>query len=369
MFGRGCALHTMANSSAARADAQGIALVGRQRLATVVQGPDFARREKRDGVEKLTITFWSRLLALKTLATGEALAVGDTPLADTKEQATAAAANVGLLAALSLTIVWPMACDATDSLQTNAYILSSPAPVGQIYFVMLWVCSVALFMSTLSTVAVMIGLSELTTELQARYFCSVARSELFFSVKYLLVAGFLFMCSGAMLLVITTFDTTVAEDCATTNTCPSTLPALVVALTLTSLIGLHGALVVTSAVAKIYKTMAKFAPVLQSAERKSNPSESYILDAGVVEVWRELSEYWNLNSSLATPLGFKEFLIYRASGAQALSYRCEQVADSLFKAKVKSLVKKDHESVAKRLDELKRADERFADFPTELDVE
>eukprot|EP00966_Prymnesium_polylepis_P208620 4833318-Prymnesium_polylepis.1 len=97
-----------------------------------------------------SVTHFDRLsAAVKLFAMKE---VGDHPLADLQEETMQTMTNIGLVSALMLTMAVPNFFDASQSPQTNAYIATNPAWIGEVYFVTNHVQFVCFLFATLSSV-------------------------------------------------------------------------------------------------------------------------------------------------------------------------------------------------------------------------
>ena len=69
-----------------------------------------------------------------SIATGQFMTVGDSPLADLKEQTTNMSTNIDLMSALVLTMIVPIMYDAGLGPQNNSYMVTDPFWVGSLYF-------------------------------------------------------------------------------------------------------------------------------------------------------------------------------------------------------------------------------------------
>ena len=162
----------------------------RDRLNTSVDPTVFSRIGANEGAVvstsanlKVSVPLRSFVRAAWSVFTLDVFSVGDTPLADLKDQAVTVNTNVGLLSALILTIVVPIAFDAVLQPQTNSYIQTKAPWVGQLYFVCLFITCVGYMFATLSSVYCILIVNETTSSTQTRYLLEAAKSEFLYPVQ------------------------------------------------------------------------------------------------------------------------------------------------------------------------------------------
>jgi hypothetical protein len=237
----------------------------RVRLHTVVGKTDFLVTEDA-GVNArnlaVSVPISAKLQAAWSLATGKALSLGDSPLADVKDQGVQTNANIGLLAALMLTIVLPITMDASKSEQTNAYMITEPPALGQVTFVLLWMSSVSLLLATLGSVVAIIGFAQMNSRDEARYMSRIASSELLMPLKQLVIGMGAFLLATVCWMAIVMFGLDVIGDCGEVDengtavdpvACGDQTAVFVVCIVTSSLFFTWSSLVLVNAVAKMHK--------------------------------------------------------------------------------------------------------------------
>jgi len=266
--------------------------------------------------------------------------------------------NTGLLAALVLTIVVPFLFDASTSPQTNAYIVTNPAWVGQVYFTLGFYTALCLFCATLGSIGIIILLNETTSEHECRYYVGIAQQEALYSVK-MLVLGMAGVYGCFLLwLVIVNFQLNTSQDCMD-NGCGSFALTFAACIALACIILLHGVHVAVNMVAKLHKAHHKF----HSAD--TNVGE-WFLQMNAKQLWAELHSYLELVGPNSSSIGFREYLVSRAPGKGAICTHTDELACKLFDAKIAQMIEEDHASLLKELDTLAASDSRYASYPREL---
>ncbi|KAL1529484.1 hypothetical protein AB1Y20_000430 [Prymnesium parvum] len=288
--------------------------------------------------------------ALASILSGRFLKTGDSPLANIKEQMICAATNVGLLAALLLTIVVPILFDVAYGIQTNALIMTHPLWLGQVYFVLLLASGWALFLSTMFSVLVILVLNETIKDAEARYLASVAHLKLLVPV-YLFSLAFLLLLTALLIwLIISLFDLSNAEQCeGAPSDCkwyPWTFVTVMVVLQVLSFPTLDCAV---KLVAKLFQCRDKLSARAWESDQARGTLKMYA-DPPAEVIWQYLDTYFKHDRAAASPDGFKEFLIAREN-AGSLGHCAGQLVDMLFEEKVKRVLGQDHAEFMKKLDQ------------------
>lgn len=345
----------------------------RDRLNTSVDPTVFSRIGANEGAVvstsanlKVSVPLRSFVRAAWSVFTLDVFSVGDTPLADLKDQAVTVNTNVGLLSALILTIVVPIAFDAVLQPQTNSYIQTKAPWVGQLYFVCLFITCVGYMFATLSSVYCILIVNETTSSTQTRYLLEAAKSEFLYPVKSFGLSFALMVFSNVLWLIIVTNDLNDSPDCDIHGgdvNCGHQPVAFWVTLVLSLIITCHFAYVAIMAAAKLHKTAHKFS---------LKQTETLAVDLDAKKVWSEMHAFLeHYGPGNAEPNLFKEFVIRRAPGdlKMGLSYRCDKLTTVLFAERMSQLLKEDHELLKGELEQLKATQPCFKAYPDELNLE
>ena len=314
----------------------------RARLNTSIDNGAFFDQSVRSGVR---VPLMARLRALMALSTGQLMKVGYSPLADVKEEAVNANANVGLISALVLTILVPITFDAAYGPQTNGYIITSPSWVGQVYFVACALSSWAFGLSTLIAVLVILVMNETSTMDQARYLKSIADSEFITPLK-LFIMGWGFLIVVLVLWAsIVLFDLHRAANCDdVSERCgsrPWTFVLMMVGVNLISFLAVNDAALL---VAKLYKSRHKLSVALPTGATALQVQE-WLVQPSAAIISKQLQTYFQAAGNYATPNGFKEHIVTK-SGAGGLSYVADKRIDRLFEEKVSQMVEESHQRLS-----------------------
>ena len=303
----------------------------------------------------------ARLRAFYSIISGQLLGLGDSPLADVKDQTINAASNIGLLSALILTVSVPFFLDCAYGVETNAYGITNPGWVGPVFFTLAVASSWAFGLSAALAVLTILVLNE-CTQAESRYLSSLASSELNSPLKVFMLGWTLVVIMLAFWLAIVTLGLSSAEICEDDpmqckNT-PITFIACLVAVNILSTYAVNDA---CKLVAKLYQTRGKLAADV-FRDDKQNPC---YLDVNASKVWQSLEAYFKIDRASARPISFKEHLLKEAKGPRALSYVTEQRVDTLFAEKVKQLLNEEHKAIVAKLE--MKSDTGLSTYPKTLE--
>ena len=348
----------------------------RARLNTTVGASEFMTHGSAPPALAVRITWQAKLHAAWAVLTGKMMSVGDSPLADLKDQTINANSNIGLIAALVLTMVVPLLFDAALGEQTNAYMVTRPAWVGTVYFAFAAASAWALAMSTLFSILTVLVLNETAGAAESHYLVHVAEVELSLPFKLTVIGWGSLVVVLVLWLVIVCFNLSAAGECAigtsgvessTEEQCGPFAHVFVTTLVVTQIISVYTVHHAINLTAKLYKCRHKMSSHLRLAAGESEgdgvgshagaiatrpPLDpgNYFTDPDTEAIWCGLRAYLATNGKHANPLGFREFLIRRA-GAGGLSYRAERLADKLFDAKIAQELAAEHAALISRLDQ------------------
>lgn len=367
----------------------------RARLNTTVGASEFSPHELAPPTISVRITWQAKLRAAYSVLTGKLMSIGDSPLADLKEQTVNANMNIGLIAALALTMVVPVLFDAALGEQTNAYMVTRPAWVGGVYFTFAASSSWALAMSSLFSILTVLVLNETSSAAESHYLVTVASAELSVPFKLTVVGWCSLVVCLLLWLVIVCFNLSAAGECAIGTSGQQSpeeacgpfqyvFTSTLVTINILSLYTIHHAINLT---AKLYKCRHKMSSHLRPAagETQGDGVDSgivapatrppldpgnYFADPDTETIWCSLRAYLTSNGKRANPLGFREFLIHQA-GAGGLSYRAERLADRLFDAKISQQLADAHAALISRLDQGDASSPELAalaDLPREIEL-
>ena len=165
------------------------------------------------------VSLKAKAYAFLSLITGSAFSDGDR-VADARAQVMTRSSNVGLIAALFLTIVVPIMYDAIYGVQTNAYMITDPAWVGISYFFLLAMSSWAFAMTCLFAILIILVTNQLSTPSESSYLFNIARAEFGRPVQYVVVGWNFMIVAVTLWLIIAFFNLNAADECE-----PSRLPS------------------------------------------------------------------------------------------------------------------------------------------------
>ena len=337
---------------------------------SVISLKDF-RNAGNFSVGKVSISIAARLRATLALLRGEFLSVGDSPIADPKQQTVDTNMNVGLISALIVTVVVPMVFDAGLAEQTNGYIVTEPAWVGSLYFVFVACSAWCLVLSTLFAMLVMLVVGEVHSKHQAQYLIQIAATECRLAFT-LTLAGWGFLTVVLVLwLVITAFNLSASGSCdGSCGPYPVAFWATLICINIVSAIAFHYA---TSLVAKLYQSHAKVFDALGTAlseETSFSETQSiWIADPSCEDIWNYLSRYFDAcERQDIDPVHFREY-IHRSSGALEISYMAGLLIDKLFQAKVAQICIAEHTALCERLADGQLQSDSLREYPRELSFE
>ena len=305
-------------------------------------------------------TMYARFRAIYALVTLKVLYAGQqSPMANNKEQATTLNTNVGLLSALFLTIIVPNLFDATVSPQTNAYMVTEPAWLGQAYFATTFVSFLCLSLSTLGSVLVLIVLNTTSSDVEARYLFRMAPGELLMSVKMLVLAVAIVAVDIGFMLVIVSFGLNKSDLCSP-NDCGEFVATFWIIASVSLMICLYYGWHVVNLVAKLYQARHKFAD--DDGEPRDDLHE-VIIDINAKEVWSLLQIYFTVEGLTASSMGFKGFVARRTNrSAVGFSPLCDRLVDRLFEEKIAQLLNADHKRLVDEIQERAKQGLRSIEF-------
>lgn len=276
-----------------------------------------------------------------SIATGQFMTVGDSPLADLKEQTTNMSTNIGLMSALVLTMIVPIMYDAGLGPQNNSYMVTDPFWVGSLYFALACSASWTFAISTVFAVLNIMALNETGSSREANHFVMIASTELrttsdLFTLSWVMLVGVVVLWAS-----IVCFDLSGNEDCDESCNMPGAFAAMIVTC---NAISAYACFRACSLIAKLYKCKEN-SPIVSWWPRPPNaltPTADWIHDPTTQEVLGLLSEYLARDKGKVTPTGFKEYLINSSSkGAGALSYLAERTADRVFERAIDLMIDSD----------------------------
>ena len=185
----------------------------RARLNTTVGASEFMTHGHAPHALTVRITWQAKIRAAWAVLTGKMMSIGDSPLADLKDQTINANTNIGLISALVLTIVVPLLLDAALGEQTNAYMVTHPAWIGSLYFTFAAASAWALAMSTLFSILTVLILNETSSAAESHYLVGVAETELSLPFKLTVVGWCSLVIMLVLWLVIVCFNLSAAGEC------------------------------------------------------------------------------------------------------------------------------------------------------------
>ena len=157
------------------------------------------------------VSLKAKAYALLSLMTGNAFSDNDN--ADARAQVITRSSNVGLIAALMLTIVVPIMYDAIYGAETNAYMVTDPAWVGVLYFFFLAMTSWAFAVTALFTILIILVTNQLSTPSESRYLFNIARAEFARPVQYVVIGWNFMIVAITLWLIISFFNLSAADEC------------------------------------------------------------------------------------------------------------------------------------------------------------
>ena len=303
--------------------------------------------------------------------------LGDSPLADAREQVIQVHANVGLVSALFLTIVLPNLFDTAKSMQTNALIATNPGWVGSLYFMMNYWAFAYFCVSTMGTVFSMIGIAILPTDV-ANFWMKCARNEMKMPILFMALGISCFSSAMFLWLTIVSFSLyrepqsdiegffsesytgtglpiTKPDDDTYPNDFPVTYAlTLITASCLVSIASFAWA----RGIAIMYKAHEKF--------QQPDFISSYYLKMTPVEIWGALEAYFldPLHGARANVFDFKEYLL-TAPGSKYTSYGAintttDKTINWLFEKKMEKRIMNEAEELIKGVSDLDEKDDAFS---------
>lgn len=162
--------------------------------------------------DAVQVSLKAKAYAFLSMITGSAFSDGDH-IADARAQVMTRSSNVGLIAALFLTIVVPIMYDAIYGAQTNAYMITDPAWVGILYFFLLAMSSWAFAMTSLFAILIILVTNQLSTPSESSYLFNIARAEFGRPVQYVVVGWNCMIVAVILWLIIAFFNLSAADEC------------------------------------------------------------------------------------------------------------------------------------------------------------
>jgi hypothetical protein len=162
--------------------------------------------------DAVQVSLKAKAYAFLSMITGSAFSDGDH-IADARAQVMTRSSNVGLIAALFLTIVVPIMYDAIYGAQTNAYMITDPACVVISYFFLLAMLSWAFAMTSLFAILIILVTNQLSTPSEGRYLFTIARAEFIRPVQYLLFGLLTLSIALTLFLIIAFFNLSAVDEC------------------------------------------------------------------------------------------------------------------------------------------------------------
>jgi len=165
------------------------------------------------------VSLRAKAIAFLSLMTGSAFEIRGSD-EDARADAESTSTSVGLIAALVLTLVVPLAFDSIYGVQTNAYMVTDPAWVGIIYFFFLIIAALFFGISVGLAILTILVTRQLSTPSESSYLFNIARAEFGRPVQYVVVGWNFMIVAVTLWLIIAFFNLNAADECE-----PSRLPS------------------------------------------------------------------------------------------------------------------------------------------------
>jgi len=158
------------------------------------------------------VSLRAKAIAFLSLMTGSAFEIRGSD-EDARADAESTSTSVGLIAALVLTLVVPLAFDSIYGVQTNAYMVTDPAWVGIIYFFFLTMAAILFAISVGFAILSILVTRQLSTPSEGRYLFTIARAEFIRPVQYLLFGLLTLSIALTLFLIIAFFNLSAVDEC------------------------------------------------------------------------------------------------------------------------------------------------------------
>ena len=346
----------------------------------------------------MRISWRARWQSAVSILTGRVLNVGDSQFSDVKDQSVQSLTNIGLLAALVLTITVGLLVDAAYTENSNGWISTEPWWIGQAYFTCIAASTVSMLWATVGSVVVIIVLHETCSVHEVRYLIASVHRQTSMPLAMLMIGGLCLSLAYLLWLVIVCFRLQVSAITGASDSVNSSLNGTdstdieseefflgaFIGCTLSMVVeSLYALFCLLDLVAALHKTRYKFAPFLaekrltHSTGEQTSPRSGlqrvgdralislygmaqaqtadsaattapWFVQVSASQISSALSPYFQLDSDQVSIDGFKQYLLSQhARGTQsALSFIAEQVAERLFEEKVKHVVDEACKSLA-----------------------
>jgi len=286
------------------------------------------------------------LRAMGAFFTGRMLSVGDSPLADVKDQTNVTNTNTALLSALMLTAVVPLLMDAAPGSETNSHMITDPPWIGSLYFVVTASATWSLAIATIMSILAIVVLNETTSRHEARYLVAVGHVELNSPFKFAALGWVMTWCSFYIFVYIVSWDlgdkynvcsfkggAEMAYGC---GSFPFAFGLSFVAAWLLSLTGMNLGF---KLIAKLYHCRKHISPHVAKEFSAVPASGPWFVTPSMRIVQQELDGYFSeVGQEYAHPDGFKEYIIQR-SHAGGLSYFGDALVSKAFDDRINRMVR------------------------------
>ena len=158
------------------------------------------------------VSLRAKAIAFLSLMTGSAFEIRGSD-EDARADAESTSTSVGLIAALVLTLVVPLAFDSIYGVQTNAYMVTDPAWVGIIYFFFLTMAAILFAISVGFAILTILVTRQLSTPSEGRYLFTIARAEFIRPVQYLFFGLLTLLIALTLFLIIAFFNLSAVDEC------------------------------------------------------------------------------------------------------------------------------------------------------------